>query len=154
MVSMPVDVSTETVIARPIADVWAYATDPTTAPHWYANIERVELLTPGPVDVGSRMLFSARFLGRTLTYTYEVRELEPVRRMTMSTSEGPFPMTTTYSFDAVDTGNTRMTLRNHGEPSGFGAIAAPAMSMAMRRANRSDLDRIRTILEGGPEQRA
>ncbi|KAB7745333.1 ATPase [Nostocoides sp. F2B08] len=145
---MPVDVTTEIVIARPIADVWAYASDPTTAPQWYANIDRVELVTPGRLEVGSRMLFSARFLGRTLTYTYEVHELEPGRRLTMSTSEGPFPMTTTYSFDAVDAARTRMTLRNHGEPSGFGAIAAPAMSMAMRRANRADLARIRAILEG------
>lgn len=117
MVSMPVDVTTETVISRPIADVWAYAADPTTAPQWYANIDRVEPLTPGPVEVGSRMLFSARFLGRTLSYTYEVRELEPSTRLT-------------------------------GEPSGFGAIAAPAMAMAMRRANRADLARIRAILEG------
>lgn len=148
MVSMPVDVTTETVISRPIADVWRYAADPTTAPQWYANIDRVEIVTPGPVEVGSRMLFSARFLGRVLSYTYEVRELEPGRRLTMCTSEGPFPMTTTYSFDPLDAGSTRMTLRNHGEPSGFGAIAAPAMAMAMRRANRADLARIRTILEG------
>ena len=146
---MSVDVTTETVIARPIADVWVYAADPTTAPQWYANIDRVEIVTPGPLRVGSRMLFSARFLGRTLSYTYEVRALEPGSLLTMSTSEGPFPMTTTYTFEVVDAGSTRMTLRNHGEPTGFGAVAAPAMALAMRRANRADLARIRSILQSG-----
>jgi hypothetical protein len=40
-----------------------------------------------------------------------------------------------------------MTLRNRGEPSGFGRLAAPLMAAAMRRANRKDLARIKSILE-------
>ena len=39
------------------------------------------------------------FLGRTLDYTYEVREVDPGRRFVMSTAEGPFPMETTYAWD-------------------------------------------------------
>ena len=38
----------------------------------------VEKVSPPPVTVGSRMAFVARFLGRRLAYTYEVREI--VRR--------------------------------------------------------------------------
>ena len=40
-----------------------------------------------------------------------------------------------------------MTLRNSGEPSGFGKIAAPMMAAAMRKANQQDLARLKTILE-------
>lgn len=40
-----------------------------------------------------------------------------------------------------------MELRNHGEPTGFGAIAAPVLAAAMRRANQADLARITEILE-------
>jgi hypothetical protein len=40
-----------------------------------------------------------------------------------------------------------MTLRNRGEPSGFATIATPAMAAAMRRANRNDLRRLKTVLE-------
>ena len=148
---MDVDVTTETVVARPRAEVAAFATDPRNAPRWYANIRAVEMLTDPPVLVGSRMRFVAAFLGRTITYTYEVLELEPGERMTMSTASGPFPMTTTYVFeDAAD--GTRMTLRNHGSPRGFGAVAAPVMRRAIERANRKDLRAIKTLLEGPPAE--
>ena len=40
-----------------------------------------------------------------------------------------------------------MSLRNRGEPSGFGKVAAPVMVAAMRRANTKDLARLRTILQ-------
>jgi hypothetical protein len=96
MAGMAVDVSTEILIARPCAQVAAYAGDPSNAPDWYANISTVRWQTPPPVGVGSRMEFVARFLGRMLAYTYEVIECGP-DRLVMRTAQGPFPMETTYT---------------------------------------------------------
>jgi hypothetical protein len=143
-----VDVVTETVIRRRRDEVAAYAGDPGTAPEWYANIVSVEWETPPPVGVGSRMAFVARFLGRRLAYTYEVVEWVPGERLVMRTAQGPFPMETTYTWEALDPGATRMTLRNRGRPGGFSAWAGPIMAFAMRRANRKDLARLRALLEG------
>ena len=147
---MPVDVLTETEIRRPRAEVAGYATDPDNATEWYANIVSVKWETAPPVAVGSRFRFVARFLGRTLEYTYEVREHEPGARFVMSTAEGPFPMETTYGFQDAGSGATRMTLRNRGEPSGFAKVTGPIMARAMRRANEADLRRLKEILEAGP----
>jgi uncharacterized protein YndB with AHSA1/START domain len=144
---MAVDVVTETIIERPSGEVATYAADPTNAPEWYANIESVRWQTPPPVAVGSRMDFVAHFLGRRLAYTYEVVELVPGERLVMRTAEGPFPMETTYTWQSIDGGRTRMTLRNRGEPAGFAKIAAPAMAAAMRRANQKDLASLKRILE-------
>jgi len=141
-----VDVTTEVEIARPRADVAAFAADPGNAVRWYENIESVEWKTSRPLAVGSRMAFVARFLGRRLAYTYEVREHVPGERFVMSTSEGPFPMETTYAWSDAP-GGTRMTLRNRGEPSGFANVAAPLMARAMRRANRKDLQTLKELLE-------
>ena len=143
----PVDVITEIDIERPPAAVAAYAADPSNAPEWYANIESVEWQTPPPVALGSRMDFVAHFLGRRLAYTYEIVELEPLRRLVMQTAQGPFPMETSYEWSTEGTDSTRMSLRNRGEPSGFAGLAAPVMAAAMRRANQKDLNRLREILE-------
>ena len=145
---MPVDVTTWTDIARPRAEVAAFAADPDTAPRWYENIDSVRWETAPPVAVGSRVAFVARFLGRRLTYTYEVRDLVPGERLVMSTAEGPFPMETIYTWADVD-GGTRMTLRNRGEPAGLTKLAAPAVAAAMRRANRKDLAQLKRVLEAG-----
>lgn len=146
---MEVDVQSEIEIDRPRSEVAAYAIDPETAPMWYENIESVEWKTPKPIRVGSRMDFVARFLGRRLAYTYEIKELAPDERLVMSTAAGPFPMETTYIWTDTPGGGTNMKLRNRGMPAGFSRITAPLMGLAIRRANRKDLRRIKTILESG-----
>jgi uncharacterized protein YndB with AHSA1/START domain len=144
---MSVDVETEIEIDRPRAEVAAYASDPDNATSWYENIESVEWEAAPPVTVGTRVVFTARFLGRRLAYTYEVRELTPGERPVMSTAQGPFPMETTFTWEDTPTGGTRMTLRNRGEPSGFATVAGPMMARAIRRANRKDLARLKSTLE-------
>jgi uncharacterized membrane protein len=145
-----VDVETEIFIGRPLAVVSAYAADPSHAPDWYVNIDSVEWKTSPPLQIGSQVEFVARFLGRTLRYTYEFVELVPDERLIMRTLQGPFPMETTYAWHAGRDDSTRMTLRNRGEPSGFSKMMAPIMKPAMRRANREDLARLKAILESQP----
>ena len=144
---MDVDVETSTEINRQRDVVAAYAADPVNAPVWYANIKSAEMRTAPPFGTGSRVAFSARFLGRRLEYVYEVVELIPGERLIMRTADGPFAMETTYAWQDAGAGRTRMTLRNRGRPSGFASVLAPAMEGAMRRANRKDLARLRAILE-------
>ena len=142
------DVTTDIEIDKPRAEVAGYASDPDNAPEWYENIERVDWETPRPLGIGSRVAFVARFLGRTLEYTYEIRELVPGEKLVMSTAEGPFPMETTYNWADTPSGGTHMTLRNRGRPAGFSKLMAPLMASAARRANRKDLARLKRMLEG------
>lgn len=144
---MDVDVQTEIEIDRPREAVAAYASDPDNASAWYRNIEAIEWESPRPLRVGSRIAFVARFLGRRLAYTYEVREFVPSERFVMSTAEGPFPMETTYTWEPTSAGGTRMTLRNRGRPNGFARVTAPVMAKSIRRANRKDLELLKAVLE-------
>ena len=142
-----VDVSTEIVIDCPRDQVARFAADPDNVPRWYVNIKSVEWKTPRPVVVGSQIAFVAHFLGRRLEYTYEVVELIPGERLVMRTAEGPFPMETSYTWQADNESSTHMTLRNRGRPTGFSAWMAPLMSLMMRRANQQDLARLKHLLE-------
>ena len=146
---MAIDVTTEIEIARPRAEVAAFACDPDNTRAWYVNIKSVEWRTPPPLAVGTRLAFVARFLGRRLEYLYEVRELHPGERLVMGTEKRPFPMDTTYTFEDAGEGATRMTLRNRGEPVGYGKLAAPAMASGIERTTARDLRRLKEILEAG-----
>lgn len=142
---MEVDVAVERFLPVPLETVASFAGDPGNAPQWYANIVSVHWQTPPPVAVGSRMDFEARFLGRRLAYTYEVVDFEPRRRLVMRTADGPFPMETTYTWQAESDG-TRMGLRNRGTPTGFATLTAPVLARAMRRAMTKDLARLAELL--------
>ena len=144
---MPVDVETQIEIDRPRREVAAYVSNPDNATAWYENIRSVDWKTPRPVAVGSRIVFVATFLGRRLAYTYEVDEMVADERLVMRTAEGPFPMETTYTWEDTDEGRTIMTLRNRGEPSGSFKLLGPVMALAIRRANRKDLARLKAVLE-------
>jgi hypothetical protein len=124
-----------------------YAADPDNAREWYANIKSAEWKTPKPLTVGSKIAFKAQFLGRELAYTYEITEYVPGQKLIMRTAEGPFPMETTYTWEIVDNGKTRMTLRNAGQPSGFSKLFAPIMATMMKKANKKDLALLKQILE-------
>ena len=123
---MAVDVLTEVEIARPRGEVATYASDPDNATAWYENIKTVEWKTARQaLSVGARVAFTAAFMGRRLAYTYEITDFVPGERLVMTTADGPFPMETTYTWQETQTGSTKMTLRNRGQPAGFSSWPHP-----------------------------
>ena len=141
-----VNVQTEILINRPRAEVAAYAANPDNAPKWYVNIHKSQRLTDGPTGTGSKVAFTAQFLGRELKYTYEFVEYVPGEKLVMRTAQGPFPMQTTYTW-TDEGGGTRMTLGNTGKPSGFSKLAGLVMAPMIRRETRKDLQKLKSILE-------
>lgn len=144
-----VNVLTEIHIGKPVEEVAAYATNPDNAPEWYVNIKSAEWRSPQPLAQGSLIAFKAKFMGRELAYVYEIIELVPNEQLVMRTTDGPFLMETTYTWTKISENETRMALRNRGEPTGFSKFFAPIMSMMMRKANKKDLRKLKEILEAG-----
>ena len=103
---MNVDVATQIVIACPVDVVSAYATDPSNAPDWYVNIDSVDWKTPPPVQIGSRVEFVARFLGRTIAVHLRVRGTRPRR-----TSGHAHPAGSVPDGDHLHLGSQRRTMR-------------------------------------------
>jgi len=103
--------------------------------------------TPKPIMLGSRIAFKAKFLGRELAYVYEVINYILGKKLVMKTAHGPFPMETIYTWNAIDENQTRMTLRNIGNPTGFNKVLSLFMKSMMRGANIKDLKKVKAILE-------
>ena len=80
------DVTAATVIECPIAEVAAYAGDPSNAPEWYRRISSAEWQTEPPIALGSKVTFHARFLGRDLGATLHQHHVQRRRR-----AQGPRP---------------------------------------------------------------
>lgn len=142
-----VNVKTEIKISAPLKMVSEYASNPDNAVKWYDKIKSVEWVTPKQVSTGSKIMFKANFLNRELVYTYVIIELIENTKIVMSTSEGPFPMETTYEFKTINENLTYMSLTNRGIPSGFSKIFKPFMTFAMKRANTKDLKKLKHLLE-------
>src|SRR5215218_4910619 len=91
LIAMPVDVETEIEIDRPREECRLRRRpgkcDRLVREHRERRVEEGA--------VGARIAFVARFLGRRLAYTYEIRDLVSGERLVMSTTDGPFPMETT-----------------------------------------------------------
>jgi uncharacterized protein YndB with AHSA1/START domain len=139
------EVTTEVEIAAPPAGVARFAADPGKAPQWFKHV--VEADGQPPLAAGSKFTLMARMApGVRRSFPYEVVEAVDGSRLVFRTDAGPFPMETTYTW-AGHNGGTVMTFRNRVSPRGPARLFAPLMARAMRRANRGDLLRLKSILE-------
>lgn len=145
---MSVDVASEILIERPPGIVSAYVADPANAPSWHDHIKSAGWAKDATPHPGSRIAIVAEFLGRKLDFVYEIVEFTPGEKLVMHSVEGPFPMHTVYAWEETREGHTRMTMRNHGEPSGVSKLMAPMIATALRSTGEKDLAKLKAILEG------
>ena len=88
MISFTFDVEIE----RPVAEVFAYVTDPAKLHEWQTNTLEVEQLTDGPLGVGTRLREVHVAGRRRMEQVVEVSAYEPGRRFDLDLVEGPLPV--------------------------------------------------------------
>ena len=136
-------------IARPVEEVFRVLTDPTLAPRWAANAIEGQLLTDGPVGIGSRRRAVVKgVLGRTMESVMEVTEFERDRALGLRL----------ISASWGGSGRTRYTLTSTGatttvdwvwelQPGGIlKPFAVPFMAM-FRRLFQRDLENLKAMME-------
>lgn len=137
------------VVAAPEA-VWDVVADFSRNPEWQQGMRSCTWLTERPVEVGSRYQQEAVFLGRPITTTFEVVELERHDdgggRITIDSRESTFPLTITRQVIGLPTG-TRVTADVAGRPSGVMGLLGPLMARLVKRSVDGDYARLRALME-------
>jgi carbon monoxide dehydrogenase subunit G len=137
-------------VAAPPDVVFARASDFRRAPETIAAIVKMEMLTDGPVRVGTRFRETRVLFGRAATEEMTVTALEPPKRYTLAAESHGSRYHTELSF-APDGQGTRVTMTFAATPVTF---MARVMSVLMRPMMKSmvkmcakDLDDLKAAIE-------
>lgn len=142
------------VIERPPEEVWDVVADPSRSAEWRASTTAVETLTEGTLREGARLRETSRFLGRSLVFELEITAFDPPHRMRTRTLSGPFQTESTLTLEP-DGDGTHIRYEAHadaGLDGSFGALVDPVIAGAFRRESRSDLRRLKDLLERRTER--
>lgn len=136
-------------INRPVEQVFAYVTDYSTHPLW-ADAVRVDILTPGPIGVGTRLYYVDKTMGREVGAESEITVYEPPHRL-------GYKIVTNMTAEAMQTfsaenGGTRFTWEYEAEPTGVMGllkVAEPLLAPLARKTLRTAQKRLKDLLEAG-----
>ena len=144
-----IDITVETQIARPVHDVFAYATDPDHLSDWQTNTVSAQRVDDGPYGVGSRLREVHRAPGgKEFESVVEVVEYAPDRVFALEVKEGT-PIHAHITFDPAD-GGTRMRFRAHGKLGGPARIFEPLFARMLRKQFAQHVATLKQVLEGAP----
>jgi hypothetical protein len=140
-----VDVRPQVRIRRPRHEVAAFMFEPRNDLRWTGGITDSRPARPGPLERGSTVERTARFLGRSFTYGYVVTAHVPDALLELRVDR-PFPMVVRYEL-ADDDGATLAAIHATGSPGRFFGWATPLMRRQVRKSIAADLRRLRGCLE-------
>lgn len=134
------------VINAPLQRVWSVASDVQRQPEWMHEMKRVEMLTPGPIQVGSRGRATVRIFGISTTDDVVITRLEPPHAFGIR-HEGAFTGEGLLEFSAVNEQQTLIRWMEYLRPPILPTIAGFLQRPILWRIFQSDLRTLKEILE-------
>jgi uncharacterized protein YndB with AHSA1/START domain len=140
-----IQVERSVVINKPVAVVFAFASDNANTAKWQGGVESV--IPDGPPNVvGSKYTEVRKFMGQEMKSTLEVTAYELNVKWGAKVLKGPVPFEVTVTFEDVG-GATKMTSHLAGEPKGFFKVAEGMLKGQMEKSLEEDGLRLKSILE-------
>ena len=141
-----VKVELSIVINRPVAEVFAFATDPANNAKWQEGLVESRLESP-TMGVGAKVTDVRKFLGRDMDSKLEVTAFEPNKKFAQKVTSGPLQFEIIESFEASGDG-TKVALVAQGEPGGFFKLAEGMVQKQLQTQLEGDAQRLKKLLEG------
>jgi uncharacterized protein YndB with AHSA1/START domain len=99
-----VQIRGETVIARPVGEVFDFVADERNEPKYNPHMMRVEKTTPGPVGIGTRWAATIESRGRPVAMAMEITEYRRPSRLGTRTSMSTGEINGTVTFEPCPLG--------------------------------------------------
>jgi uncharacterized protein YndB with AHSA1/START domain len=114
-----------TVVDRPAAQVFAYATDPARFPEWQRGVIDGRLDQPGPPRAGMKCLTTRRIGGASRAVTAELTHIDPPRTWGVQGIDGPIRATVDVTVEPLTETSSRLTIAVDFDGHGIGRLLVP-----------------------------
>ena len=114
-----------TVVDRPAAEVFAYATDPGRFREWQHGLIDGHLEPPGAAQAGTKCLTTRRIGGARRTVTAEITHIDPPRTWGVKGIDGPIRATVNLTVEPVTETSSRLTIAVDFDGHGIGKLLVP-----------------------------
>jgi ribosome-associated toxin RatA of RatAB toxin-antitoxin module len=135
-----------TVISRPVDEVFSVIQDVAKTPVWTPGLSEARIISGGPLEPGSALLYQGTFLGRAYESPAVCTALTENKQFATKSTSGPFHIEIDTTLEPVD-GGTQVTSFYRGESRGFFKVAEPILVRLTRKHFETAAENLRTLLE-------
>jgi uncharacterized protein YndB with AHSA1/START domain len=143
----------QTIIDRPIEEVFAVVSDPLNDPQWCGYVKQVDQ------TAGDRPAIGARYRamhdprpGKAVPLEMEIRELEPPGFMVMTEEDFAARLIVSYELEALDDGRTRITQTTEARLKGPWKLMTPVSYLGIRSTLPKQFAALKSHLEAPADQ--
>jgi len=123
-------------IDRPVADVFAYATDPSRFTEWQQGVVDGHMDGPQPPAVGAKCTMTRRIGGADRSSTSRLVRIDPPRAWRVEGTDGPVRAVVDLLVEPVTDTRSRLTISVDFTGHGIGKLLVPLM---VRREARKEM---------------
>ena len=142
-----VHVEGEIVIDRPAEEVFDFVADERNEPRYNPKMRRAELISDGPIGVGTRFEAETVSMGRAVEMVIEFTGFERPRRIEETVHMSSMDLQGGLTFDPVP-GGTRMRWAWNVQPRGVLKVMGPLVARMGRRQELTIWTGLKHLLEG------
>ena len=142
-----------TVVDRPAAQVFTYATDPAHFREWQQGLIDGHLDQPGPPRVGTKCITTRRIGGASRVVTSEVTHIDPPRTWGVRGIDGPIRATVDVTVESLTGTSSRLTIAVNFDGHGIGKLLVPLI--VRRQAHKempANVEALKQRVEAQPPQ--
>jgi Polyketide cyclase / dehydrase and lipid transport len=136
-----------TVVGRPAAEVFAYATDPARFREWQQGVIDGHQDQPGPAQAGMKCLTTRRIGGANRVVTAEVTHVDAPRTWGVRGIDGPIRATVDVTVEPLTETSSRLAIAVDFDGHGIGKLLVPLVRRQAQKEMPANLEALKRHVE-------